>query len=108
MPTIIKITTGTGSATYTVSTGSRGPAGPVSVGGLLVDHTLTSLTGETNSLASVATLAKTAGEVIGLVVGGILSFYQLTTSTAVQASPGVIRPADYNGVSNQKVWFQVL
>ena len=28
MPTIIKITTGTGSATYTVSTGARGPVGP--------------------------------------------------------------------------------
>lgn len=40
----------------------------------------------------------------GVVVGGSIYFYQLQAGTTAESSPTVIRPDDYEGGTNEKIW----
>jgi hypothetical protein len=78
-------------------------------GGILIDPTITTLTGTgTNALAAIATTALPLDRVLGIVNGSTLAFYQLKAGTNSTASPGIIRPNDYNATTNARVWKQIL
>lgn len=42
--------------------------------------------------------------IVPIVLSGQLNFYLLRAGTDAEASPQIIRPDDYNGSTNQKVW----
>lgn len=71
---------------------------------------LTSLTGGTAASLDGIPTKITAGLVIptnslcAVVIGGELSHYQLVSGTDAESSPNVIRPDDYNGSTNARVW----
>ena len=46
----------------------------------------------------------TVGWMAAVVVANQLSFYRLESSTQAESSPTWIRPDDYNGTTNQRVW----
>jgi hypothetical protein len=78
-------------------------------GGILIDPTITTLTGTgTNALAAIATTTLPLDRVLGVVVGGTLSFYLLTDGTDTNAGPGIVHPNDYNWEANPRVWKQIL
>jgi hypothetical protein len=78
-------------------------------GGILIDPTITVLTGTgTNALAAIISTTLPLNRVLGIVVGGTLSFYQLTGGTSATASPGIIRPNDYHATTNARFWKQIL
>jgi hypothetical protein len=78
-------------------------------GGILIDPTIIVLTGTgTNALASIISTTLPLNRVLGIVVGGTLSFYQLTSGTSATASPGIIRPNDYHATTNARFWKQIL
>lgn len=60
--------------------------------------------GAANALDSWATVGMDVGTRAIYVSGTNVSFYVLAAGTDAESSPTVIRPDDYNGVSNQKVW----
>jgi len=68
---------------------------------------LTALTGA-NSLATIPTTSLSPGHVIGCVISGILSFYQLQADTSPTILPGIVRPDDFHATTNTRVWKQVL
>ena len=71
---------------------------------------LSSLVGGTSaSLTQLPTAALPTGYLVTFeVTGSGLSSYRLESSSAATASPGIIRPADYNGATNARAWVQVL
>lgn len=70
---------------------------------------ITALTGGgATALDGLPTAGIAPPYLVGIVSGGALRFYLLTTSTAAEAAPGIIRPDDYAPVTNEKVWTQVL
>jgi hypothetical protein len=78
-------------------------------GGILIDPTITALTGTgTNALAAIVSTTLPLSRVLGVVVGGSLSFYQLQAGTSATSAPGIIRPNDYNATTNARVWKQIL
>ena len=78
-------------------------------GGILIDPTLTTLTGTgANALAAIVSTTLPLNRVLGVINGGTLSFYQLQAGTSATASPGIIRPNDYNATTNARVWKQIL
>jgi hypothetical protein len=78
-------------------------------GGILIDSAITTLTGTgSNALAAIISTTLPLNRVLGVVVGGTLSFYQLTGGTSATASPGIIRPNDYHATTNARFWKQIL
>ena len=78
-------------------------------GGNLIDPTITELMGyEGNALSAIATSTLPSDRVLGVVVGGALSFYQLKDGTNDTELPGIIRPNDFDETSNARFWQQVL
>ncbi len=78
-------------------------------GGILINPAITALTGTgTNALAAVVSSTLPLDRVLGIVVGGTLSFYQLQSGTNATASPGIIRPNDYHATTNARFWKQIL
>lgn len=71
---------------------------------------LTGLTGGTAATLDGIPTEITSGEVIptnsiaAVVISGSLSFYQLVSGTDAESSPDVIRPDDYDGSTNARVW----
>lgn len=66
---------------------------------------ITGLTGGgSTKLDGIATLALTVPITGIAVVSGVAYVYQLRTGTDAESSPNIIRPDDYNGGSNAKVW----
>ena len=61
-----------------------------------------------NSLDSIATVNLAPGYVIGVVISGVLAFYQLQSRADATQVPGIIRPNDFAEFGNPKVWIQVL
>jgi hypothetical protein len=76
-------------------------------GGSIIDTAITALTG-TNSLAAKPTVALPTNSVLGVVVDGLLSFYQLRSGGEDTTPPGIVRPDDWNEFTNYKVWHQIL
>lgn len=74
---------------------------------LRVEPAITSLTGASNSLASLVTTTDTYPINICVFLPNLSSpsTYQLVSGTDAENSPFVIRPNDYSG-GNQKVWKQ--
>ena len=70
--------------------------------------TTTSKTGGTAAdLDNIATATVTVGKVVAfrdLDSASIFRIYELASGTDAESSPDVIRPDDYNAVTNQKVW----
>jgi len=78
-------------------------------GGILIDPAITTLTGTgSNALAAIVSTTLPLDRVLGVVVGGTLSFYQLAGGTSATASPGIIRPNDYHATTNARFWKQIL
>jgi hypothetical protein len=78
-------------------------------GGILIDPTITALTGTgSDALAAIISSTLPLNRVLGVIVGSTLSFYQLQAGTSATASPGIIRPNDYNATTNARVWKQIL
>ena len=78
-------------------------------GGILINPAITALTGTgTNALAAVVSSTLPLDRVLGVIVVGTLSFYQLQTGTSATASPGIIRPNDYHATTNARFWKQIL
>lgn len=72
-------------------------------------YDITALTGGTaDALDAVATVNKSAGYRIDILIGGTSEdHYLLTAATTAEAFPGIIRPDDYAGGTNEKVWVQI-
>lgn len=72
---------------------------------------LAGLTGYTGGSATDLDGVVTVGKVFHVVVfvhaTNGLQFYQLVAGTDAEASPGIIRPDDYNGATNARVWKSV-
>jgi hypothetical protein len=71
---------------------------------------VTGLTGGTATTLDGIPTEITSGEVIptnaiaAVVISGVLSHYQLVAGTDAESSPDVIRPDDYDGSTNARVW----
>lgn len=50
----------------------------------------------------------TVGRFVAVVTSDILGFYRLYSGTDAESSPSIIRPDDYAGTTNEKVWKAVL
>lgn len=68
--------------------------------------TITEYTGgDAEDLDSIATVDRSPGQYIAFAhATDGLRFYELISSTDAESSPTTIRPDDYNGTTNQKVW----
>lgn len=66
--------------------------------------------GTSTKLDSVATVLLAVPRVCAFIESatGALRFYQLRSGTDAEASPGIVRPDDYNAVTNAKVWEAIL
>lgn len=79
----------------------------------LIDDALTGATGTKSGLSTITNLRAvvTVGVSLGVYImfrdtGGsnVLRVYELVSGTDADSSPNVIRPTDYNGSTNTKVW----
>ena len=78
-------------------------------GGILIDPSITTLTGTSSSaLPAIVSTTLPLDRVLGIVINNTLSFYQLKSGTSATASPGIIRPNDYNATTNARFWRQIL
>jgi len=70
-----------------------------------------SLSGTTGGIAGkldfIPTVALNAGMTLPVSDGANVSFYTLVSGTDAESDPTVIRPDDYNGATNAKVWKRV-
>jgi hypothetical protein len=71
--------------------------------------TVTSLTGGTAAdLDAVPTVGVTVGKLVQFIdadpTPDLVRYYRLEAGTDAEASPNVIRPDDYNGATNAKIW----
>jgi hypothetical protein len=48
----------------------------------------------------------TVGICIFLVIGGVPAIYQLISGSNAESSPSIIRPNDFDEMTNAKVWIQ--
>ena len=69
-------------------------------------HGITGLTGGgALNLDGIATVDMDVGVVVAITIGSnVTSFYRLISSTTAESSPFFIRPDDYAGTTNEKVW----
>lgn len=80
-----------------------------SPGDSLIDPTITALTGTgAHALAAIPSATMAIDRVLGVVIGGSLSFYQLKAGTSATSSPGILRPNDYHSTTNARFWRQIL
>ena len=90
---------------------SPGSASPplIPISAIGYSQTITDLVGGTSIyLDSIVTTGIAVGYVQQFVRTGVgFVAYQLQAGTAATASPGIIRPTDYNGSTNQKIWIEV-
>jgi hypothetical protein len=109
-PALIELKSSKGAANGYAPLDASGKVPVVNLpGGILIDPSITTLTGTgTNALAAILSTALPLNRVLGVVVGGTLSFYQLTAGTSATASPGIIRPNDYHATTNARFWKQIL
>jgi hypothetical protein len=73
-----------------------------------VDTTITTLTGASNSLASLVTATDIYPLNLCVFLPSLTTpaTYQLVSGTDAQNDPFVIRPNDFNSATNAKVWKQ--
>lgn len=70
---------------------------------------LSGLTGGTSGkLDQVPSLRLAVGQIVIFVVSTTLVSYRLRAGTDAESSPAIIRPDDYAGTTNEKVWEKVL
>lgn len=76
---------------------------------LLIDPTITALTGTgIDALAAIVSTTQPINRILGVIVDGTLSFYQLQAGNNDTELPGFIRPNDYDETNNAKFWKQIL
>lgn len=84
-------------------------AAQIQLGYIANRYTVTGLTGGGTNLDGLAT-GTTANPtiqtsaVVEIDLSGVLYFYKLVTGTDAESSPSVIRPDDYDGTTNARVW----
>jgi hypothetical protein len=76
----------------------------------ILPFTFTVLTGGTaTALDAIETTALTVGRIaLGPDATGQGGLWQLQAGTDAEASPGIIRPDDYAGATNEKIWKRIL
>ncbi len=72
-------------------------------------YAVTGLTGGGTALDGITTGTSAAPTVqteslVAIEISSTISFYELVTGTDAESSPDVIRPDDYNGSTNARVW----
>jgi hypothetical protein len=68
-------------------------------------YPITGLTGGgATNLDGIATTSLVTSVLVAIKIAGAISFYRLEAGTDAESSPTVIRPDDFNAVSNAKVW----
>jgi hypothetical protein len=90
---------------------SATPIQTPSVNILRVEPAITTLTGNSGSLAGLNTVSGTyaVGIVLFLVISGIPAIYQLTEGTDAENDPFIIRPNDYSlQTGNKRVWKRLM
>lgn len=74
----------------------------------IANHPAITVTGFTgggpSNFDGIATVTRPVGQMHNALISSTLYFYELYTGTDATNVPTVIRPADYDGVTNQKVW----
>ena len=62
--------------------------------------------GGTTNLDGIPTAGTLAnvGWLVAVTISGAMTFYQLQSGTSATSSPDIIRPTDYDGSTNQKIW----
>ena len=60
--------------------------------------------GGATKLDGLTTVGVAVGKLVAVTISGVTYFYQLVAGTTAEASPSIIRPDDYAGGSNEKVW----
>jgi hypothetical protein len=74
-----------------------------------ISRDITGLTGSTAAdLNGIPTTSLTAGSIVWFLISGALVCYRLRTGTDATASPTVIRPVDFQSVTNPKVWERLI
>lgn len=69
---------------------------------------LTGLTGGTaGNLDAIPTVGLAVGIIVAVVLTSTIWFYILKASSDAESSPTTIRPDDYNGITNLKVWHRL-
>jgi len=63
-----------------------------------------SLNGSGNKLPDLLTVDLTVGIIIGVNISNRIRYFRLTSGTDLTSSPNIIRPGDYAGSTNEKVW----
>lgn len=93
-----------------------GGGAPVAVGTYLTDtetfdrfvqnrSSISGLTGGgATKLDGIVTVGVSAGQMVVIVVNSTLYVYQLTSGTTAESVPSVVRPDDYAGTTNEKIW----
>jgi hypothetical protein len=70
--------------------------------------TFTDLEGGAGYLDGVATTGLSVPRCIAFPYGGQLAVYELVSGTDAESSPEIIRPLDFDAVTNAKVWKRLL
>jgi hypothetical protein len=60
--------------------------------------------GGTGTLDGISTVDLAVGVLLTIAVADEIYFYQLQAGTDAESSPSIIRPDDYAGTTNEKVW----
>lgn len=91
---------------------SGSPSYPTPAQSIVARLDITALTGgAATALDGIATAGinlTTDPTLYAVAISGALGLYRLEAGTDAEASPGIIRPDDYHGTTNARVWKQVL
>ncbi len=60
--------------------------------------------GGATKLDGLTTVGVAVGKLVAVTIAGATYFYQLVAGTTAEASPSIIRPDDYAGGTNEKIW----
>ena len=65
--------------------------------------------GGSSNLDTIPTATRPVGNIIALVIGGQLQFWQLQTGvSATDTAAGILRPLDFDADTNAKLWIQLI
>lgn len=80
-------------------------ADSIGANGIAHDPAITDLTGGgATKLDGIETASKTVGRLQAVTTGTSVYVYKLVSGTDAESSPTIVRPDDYAGTTNEKVW----